>query len=103
MLQTPLFSKSAHVLPIAYALYFLVLKARGKKLNQKRKQANKETYLSSSLGQKAEFCGDIRVNFKDTLVKQEVRNGRNSVSFGDGKFQKVERLRWKENWRSSVS
>lgn len=57
----------------------------------KKKKTSKEIYLPLSLGQKAEFCGDIRMNCKDTLVKEEGRSGRNSMSFGDGMFQKAEK------------
>lgn len=58
---------------------------------KQKKKTSKETYLSASLGQKAEFCGDIKVNCKDTLVEEEGRNGRNSMSLGGGTLQKVKK------------
>ena len=75
-----------YISSIEQALHFLVLKVKKKK--KKENKQKKKTCLPASLGHKAELCGDVRVNFKDTLGKEEGRNGRNSTSFGDGKFQK---------------
>lgn len=75
-----------------YALYFLVLKVGGVGGGRRKqnKKTSKETYLSASLGQKAEFFRDIKVNCKDTLM-EEGSNGRNSMSLGHGTFQKVKK------------
>lgn len=65
----------------------------GLKKKKQRNKTNKETsFLPTSLGHKTEFCGDTRVNIKNTPWKEEGRDGRKSTSFGGGKFRKERKI-----------